>query len=210
MSFISSQNRRALIAVFITLLVVSEMVAYVVTTPRPNEQFFQIYVLGANHMAADYYPNGDPDIRIGEPITWYLGVTDNMGTVQLVSIRVKIGNQTIRPPDDQLALESPAPTVTEFRRFVQDNETFETPLVWIIPDAVSVANSTHIVALQINNETYQIQDCSATNGHNFRLIFELWTWQTETNAFEFGWTASGEHRVAWLQVWFNMTSPRPA
>ena len=26
--------------------------------------------------------------------------------------------------------------------------------------------------------------------------------------FEFGWIASGEDRVAWLQAWFNMTSPR--
>lgn len=69
MSFISSQNRRTLIAVFFTLLVVCEMLAYVATTPRPQEQFFQIYVLGSNHMAADYYPNGDPDIRIGELTT---------------------------------------------------------------------------------------------------------------------------------------------
>ena len=117
MSFISSQNRRTLIAVFITLLVVCEMVAYVATTPRPREQFFQLYLLGSKHMAADYYPNNNTDIRIGELVTWYLGVTDNMGTVQLVSIRVKIGNQTIKPPDDQQALESPAPVVTRIHPF---------------------------------------------------------------------------------------------
>jgi uncharacterized membrane protein len=208
MSFISSQNRRTLITVFITLLIVCEMVAYVATTPRPREQFMQLYVLGANHMAADYYPNNNTDIRIGEPVRWYLGVTDNMGSVQLISIRVKIGNQTIKPPDDQQALESPAPVVTEYMRVIQDNETWETTLVWSISDAVSVAGSTSVMAIQFNNGTYQLQDCSATKGHNFRLIFELWTWQTEANAFEFGWTAGGEHRVAWLQVWFNMTSPR--
>jgi hypothetical protein len=39
---------------------------------------------------------------------------------------------------------------------------------------------------------------------------ELWTWRTGADAFEFGWTAGGEHRVAWLQVRFNRTSPRPA
>ena len=210
MSFISSQDRRTLIVIFITLLIVCQMVAYVATTPRPREQFFQLYVLGAKHMAADYYPNNDTDIRLREPVTWYLGVTDNMGSVQLVSILVKIGNQTIKPPDDQQALESPAPVVTQFMRFIQDNETWETPFAWSISDAVSSDNATHILTLQINNETYQIQDCSASNGHNFRIIFELWTWQTDANALEFGWTAGGEHRVAWLQVWFNMTSPRLA
>ena len=210
MSFISSQDRRTLITVFITLLIICEMVAYVANTPRPSEQFFQLYVLGARHMAADYYPNNKTDLSVGEPVAWYLGVTDNMGSVQLVSIRVKIGNQTIKPPDDQQATESPAPVVTEYMRVLQDNETWEMPLVWSISDAVSANGSTRILALQFNNETYQLQDCSASGGHNFRLIFELWTLQADTDTFQFGWVAGGEHRVAWLQVWFNMTAPRLA
>ena len=208
MSLLSSQNRRTLITVFITLVIVCEMIAYVANTPRPQEQFFQLYVLGANHMAADYYPNNNTDISIGEPVTWYLGVVDNMGSVQLVSVRVKIGNQTIKPPDDQNALESPAPLVTEYMRVLQDNETWETPFVWTITDAISTGSSTHLLTLQLNNATYQLQDCTASGGYNFRLIFELWTLQPDADTFQFGWVTSGEHRVAWLQVWFNMTSPR--
>jgi uncharacterized membrane protein len=210
MSFLSSQNRRTLITVFITLLIICEMLAYVATTPRPQEQFFQLYILGANHMAADYYPNNNTDISIGEPITWYLGVTDNMGSVQLVSVRVKMGNQTIKSPDDQNGTESPAPLVAEYMRVLRDNETWETPFVWTITDAVSTGNSTRLLTLQFDNETYKLQDSTASGGDNFRLIFELWTLQVETDTFQFGWTASGEHRVAWLQVWFNMTSPRLA
>ena len=210
MSFISSQDRRTLITVFITLLIICEMVAYVANTPRPSEQFFQLYVLGARHMAADYYPNNKTDLSVGEPVAWYLGVTDNMGSVQLVSIRVKIGNQTIKPPDDQQATESPAPVVAEYMRALQDNETWEMPLVWSISDAVSVNGSTRILGLQFNNETYQLQDCSASGGHNFRLIFELWTLQADADAFQFGWVTGGEHRVAWLQVWFNVTAPKLA
>jgi uncharacterized membrane protein len=210
MSFLSSQNRRTLITVFITLLIICEMLAYVATTPRPQEQFFQLYILGAHHMAADYYPNNNTDISIGEPITWYLGVTDNMGSVQLVSVRVKIGNQTIKPPDDQNGTESPAPLVAEYMRVLQDNETWETPFVWTITDAVSTGGSTRLLTLQFDNETYELQDSTASGGINFRLIFELWTLQVDSKTFQFGWTASGEHRVAWLQVWFNMTSPRLA
>jgi hypothetical protein len=208
MSVISSQNRRTLIAVFVTLFIACEMIAYVATTPRPRDQFFQLYVLGTKHMAADYYPDNNTDIHIGEPVTWYLGVTDNMGMVELISMRVKLGNQTIESPDDNRTLESPASFVTEFRRFLQDNETWEIPFVWSISDAVSIEGSTHISELEINNETYPIRDCSAANGHNFRLIIELWTWQTEGNAFQFGWIANGEHRVAWLQLWFDITTPK--
>jgi uncharacterized membrane protein len=210
MSFLSSQNRRVLITVFITLLIVCEMLAYVATTPRPREQFFQLYVLGAHHMAADYYPNNNTDISIGEPVTWYLGVTDDMGSVQLVSVRVKIGNQTIQPPNDQNGTESPAPLVAEYMRVLRDNETWETPFVWTITDAVSSGGSTRLLTFQFDNETYNLQDSAASGGRNFRLIFELWTLQLDTDTFQFGWTTSGEHRVAWLQVWFNMTSPRLA
>jgi hypothetical protein len=202
-----SHNKRTIITVFITLLIICEMIAYVTTTPRPSEQFFQLYVLGADHSAAEYYPKNDSNIGIGEPVTWYLGVINNMGSVQLVSIRVKLSNETIEAPNDTQALESPAPVLTDFSRFLQDNETWEVPFVWSILNATSRVGSTRILVLEVDNETYMIPNWTATNGYNFRFTFELWTWQTETNAFEFGWGAGAERHVAWLQVWFNMVTP---
>jgi len=201
----SSQNRRTLIAVFIMLLIVFEMFAYVATTPRPQERFFQIYVLGANRKVADYYPNNDTNIRPADPVRWYVGVTNFMGNVQLVAIRVKLGNQTIPPPDDVNASPSPAPLVTEFSRFIQNNETWEFPFVWQIVNAVAVDGSARIIELRINDETFQLQS-SARGGYNFRLIIELWTWDTESGALQFGWRTANEHRAAWLQVWFNATT----
>ena len=208
MSLVLSRDKRNLIVVFITLLVVFEMIAYVATTPRPSQQFFQLYVLGSKRMAADYYPNNKPDISRGETVTWYLGATNSMGNVQLVEVRVKLGNPTINPPDDQLALPSPAPLVTEFKRFTQDNETWEFPFVWSVTNVRFANNSAQILEFEINGETFQVVDCSARSGYNFRLIFELWTWNTDTGAFQFGWVTGGEHRVAWLQIWFNATQAR--
>jgi uncharacterized membrane protein len=182
--------------------------AYVATTPRPSEQFFQIYVLGGNHTVTGYYPGDNSDLRVDERVTWYLGVTDNMGAVQLVSLRIKTSNMTISPPDEN-GSESPAPTVTDFAKFLQNNETWEMPLVWSISNATLTGGFTRILNLEINNETYQISDWTARDGYNFRLIFELWTWQTDSNAWGFGWNSNGEHRTAWLQVWFNMTNVQP-
>ena len=71
-------NRRVLIAVFITLIIVLETVVYIATTPRPGEQFFQLYVFGANQMAADDYPNNDPNVRLGESVRWYVDVTSSL------------------------------------------------------------------------------------------------------------------------------------
>jgi len=200
---------RTLCTTFIILLVVFETLVYVTTTPGPKEQFMQLYVLGPTQLTADYYPNNHSNINLGEQITWYLGVTNDMGSVQLISIRVKISNQTIQSPNDTSALPSPAPAITEFPRFLQDNETWLTPFIWTITNAATTEGTTRILSLQINNETYQIPDSSATKGYNFRLIFELWTWQTDNNSFEFGWTTNNEHQTAWLQLWFNVTSTGP-
>jgi hypothetical protein len=204
----SSTNRRNLLAIFITLLVVFEAFVYVATTPRPQEQFFQVYLLGASRMAAGYYPNNDSNIRIGERVSWYLGVTNLMGSVQLVALRVKLGNSTISPPNDVQASPSPAPFVTEFSRFLQNNETWEFPVGWQILNTSTAQGSARILALQINDQTILLTEPSARNGYNFRFIIELWTWNTDTANFQFGWFTPNEHRVAWLQVWFNATSVR--
>lgn len=202
-----SQNRRRLLVVFLTSLIVFEMVVYVAMTPRPREQFFQLYVLGANRLLSDYYPNGEPNIRVGELVKWYVGVTDFMGTAQLVAIRFKLGNETIAPPSDLQVQSSPAPLITEFWRFIQDNETWEFPFFWQVKNASVMEGSTRILELQINNATYQVLGPTAVNGYNFRLVIELWTWDVQSATLQFGWSIGSERRVAWLQMWFNMTSP---
>jgi len=107
-----SQNWRTVIVVFAVLLIVCETTVYVVTLPSPREEFFQLYVLGANHMTTEYFPRDNPDIFVGEPINWYLGSTDNTGAVQFVLIVVKIGNETTSTPNDQTMVDSPAPILT--------------------------------------------------------------------------------------------------
>ncbi|MGA8905949.1 MAG: DUF1616 domain-containing protein [Candidatus Bathyarchaeia archaeon] len=209
MKFTSTQNRRTLIAVFIALIVIAETAAYVATTPRPQERFFQFYVLGSNRLAADYYPQNTPDLRVGSPVSWYVGVTNFMENVQLVEIRLKLGNETTLAPNDTSYAPSSAPELIAFDRFLMDNETWEFPFVWNISNGTTTAGSMRIVTARINNETYQIPDWSATNGLNFRIILELWVWQTNANAFEFGWSSNGERRTAWLQLWFNVTNLSP-
>lgn len=210
MNMQSMNSRRAFVLVFIVLIISCELAVYEGSVKRSGgERLFQMYLLGGNHMAADYYPQNDTDIRPGVIIRWYLGTTNYMGSVQIVEIRVKIANQTTKSPDDVQALESPAPALTDIAKVLQNNETWETPWVWSVQNGTISGGSTHILLLKINNETYPISDWMASNGYNFRIIFELWTWQSDSNAFHFGWTSNGEQRVAWLQVWFNMTSVSP-
>ena len=91
-----------------------------------------------------------------------------------------------------------------------DNETWEFPFTWIIEQVVEDGNVTHVTVLVVNVENgVEVRSGQATalNGHNFRFIFELWTFDPVTEDLIFGWRAGGERRVAWLQMWFNATKP---
>jgi uncharacterized membrane protein len=194
--------------VFITLLIIFEAAAYIATTPRPQEQFFQLYVLGAQGLAADYYPNDNPNLRVGDLVHWFLGVSNFMGSVQLVELRVKLGNQTIAAPNDQPISPSEAPMLIGFTRFLQDNETWQFPLSWSIARLSSdpTSNTTQLLLLNMNNQTIPLTGISARSGYNFRVIIELWVWDTDVAQFQYGWFAGTERRAAWLQLWFNATS----
>ena len=199
---------RSLLPVFLTFLVLFELVAYATTTPRPTEQFLQLYVLGSTRNAGNYYPANSSSLQIGEDVSWNLGVVNNMGSVQYVSVRVKLGNQTILAPNDTRAVPSLAPLVTEFSRFMLDNETWQFPFEWRIANYTTAADGhVRITELTINNVTYTLQDpptCPAIGSCNFRLLFELWTWSVDIQDFQIGWSVGDQRRIAWLQLWFNL------
>jgi len=205
-----SEDMKRAVVIFISATIIFSMLAYVAVTPRPKEQFFQVYVLGEKRMAEHYYPDDNPNIPVGRSVQWYLGTTDFMGSVQYVVIKVKLGNSTINAPDDVNYMPSPAPVLIEFRRVLMDNETWEFPFAWIIGEILENGNMTHVTVLVIsvkNGVEVRSGKVSALNGHNFRFIFELWTLDPLTGDLMFGWTAGGERRAAWLQVWFNATKP---
>jgi uncharacterized membrane protein len=199
-------DRREFIAVFIVLLVLFETIVVLGGVPYPRDHWFDIYLLDSNRAASNYYPRNNTNIEPGVQVAWYVGVSNSMGSVQLIAIVVKAGNQTTKWPNDQQAIESPAPVLVEFARFLQDNETWEKPFIWSIENGTSSNGYAHILSVRINNVTYPISGWTASNGYNFRLIFELWTWQIQSNSFIFGWVSNEQRRVAWLQIWFNATT----
>ena len=206
-----SEDMKRAAVIFISATIIFSMLAYVAVTPRPKEQFFQIYVLGETRMAERYYPDNNPNIPVGQLVQWYLGTTNFMGSVQYLVIKVKLGNSTIKAPDDINYIPSPAPVLLEFRKVLMDNETWEFPFAWIIGEISEDGDMAYATVLVINVKNgveVQAGRVSALNGQNFRIIFELWTLDPATEELIFGWRAGGEQKAAWLQVWFNATKPQ--
>jgi hypothetical protein len=92
---------------------------------------------------------------------------------------------------------------------MQDNETWDMPFSWVVKNFTTTPDG-HILTLylKINDATYAIQNppsCIAVSC-SFRLIFELWTWGISAADFQFGWSDDGQQQIAWLQLWFNLSS----
>jgi hypothetical protein len=200
---------RRLLPIFLTSLILFEIVAYTTTVPAPSEKFFQMYVLGFTGNAGNYYPHNSSSLQIGENVQWNLAVVNDMGLFQYVSIQVKLGsNQTTDSPNDTLARPSPAPLITEFKHFILDNETWNVPFYWqIVNYTTTTEGRVSIHSLTIDNVTLVLANspvCPAINSCSFRLIFELWTWNVDSDNFQFGWVNGDQQRTAWLQIWFNL------
>jgi len=183
------------------------MIAYVSLVPRPKEQFFQIYVLGETKMAEKYYPNNNPNIALKTKVRWHLGATNFMGSLQYVVLKVKLANSTIAVPDDVNKLPSAGTSVREFQRVMMDNETWEFPFTWSI-ETVRLTRETLFITSIIANDRTVLIESPARNGHNYRLIVEIWTLDPLDQKMIFGWRAGNDRKVAWLQIWFNATLPR--
>ena len=199
-----SEDKKRAIVVFISTLLIFTMIAYIAVTPRSQEKFFQLYLLGETRMAERYYPNNNVNIPTDLSVKWYLGTTNFMDSTQLAIIKAKLGNQTLTPANETDATPAPLPVLIEFRKVLQNNETWEFPFIWKITNKTDVNNLTYLT-LSINGIETHIEYVGAKDGYNYRLIIELWTLDTESKDIIFGWKASNERRAAWLQLWFNAT-----
>ena len=210
-------KHRNLIPIFLIFFVTFELLAYATTATRPTQPFFELFVLGSSGAATGYYPNATNSrfLAVGESLNWTLSVVNQMGSMQLVDIRVKLGNETINSPNDTEATPSPAPLVAELEHFMLANETWMLPFSWYVANYTLSDGRVMITKLSINNVTYAIQDspiCQASSSVescSFRLIFELWTWNTNTGNFQVGWWNGQRQIIAWLQIWFGLAPPSP-
>jgi len=205
---ISSRDLQYLMAFAAVATLVTSAVAYGVLNPPPSEQFFAMWVLGSEGLAEHYYPNDDPNLRIGEEVNWTLGVYNHMGSLQYVVVRVKLLNSTIASPDELSGTPSPASPLIEFTRVLVDNETWSLPFKWSIDSLDARGRSLILTRLAINEEHFRGELVNAASGFNYRFIFELWFYDQTSNDLSFSRATSNITYSVWTQIWFNATATR--
>jgi Protein of unknown function (DUF1616) len=171
--------------------------------PAYEEQFIEFGLLGKNKMAEDYFTDVNSTITMGSQLDWYIYIHNHMGNSQTVIVRVKLLNSTMEIPNNQKHEPSPYPSLDELPLTLSNNETLLLPFSWAITGLERQDNSVLINQLAINSETF-VAHVSTPSNSFFRIVFELWVYNSSTKEYEFGWTSGEEFSSASLYLGFRV------
>jgi hypothetical protein len=207
--FFSTLNAKMLyskqfIIIFASLLALFSPLAAMSSLDNQHEPFLSMGILGNSTKAADYFAGGDNALAIEEQANWYVIVHNGMDEAEFLAVRIKLLNSTHVIPVESLHQPSPERVIAESSHLVPKNETWIFPLNWTINESESDGDYIVIKRITINGKEIDNLDIRSLNGQNFRMLLELWRYDSDSREFTFVWSAGHETRSVWNQVWFNL------
>lgn len=176
--------------------------AYAQFLPRFEEQFISLSILGDEQSLGHYYPQDNPTIGVNMPIYWYLRLFNHTPEDQNLLIKVKVLNATQLSPNSTLCLPSPVLPVFELHTSLTNSESLIYPFFWSISSIEHVGEGIIIREMSANNMTARLNTYSS-DGNEFRVVFELWIYDSPRAEYVFVQRAVTD-RCVWNQIWFNI------
>jgi uncharacterized membrane protein len=166
------------------ILIVTPALADAIRLPG-GEQFSELYLLGAGQMAQNYPSN----IVVGQNYSIYVGVSNHLGSSASYVLYVKFQNGTDPLPNTTTNTPDPAPPLYEYRFSLPDSNSWEEPLTFSVSDATVSNNQSVVETLMINslnlNVNVPVAWDSNSTGFNYKLVFELWLYNSTANSIQF-------------------------
>ena len=184
--------------------------------PRSQEKFFELGLLNKNMKAENFFASNasvrnerDPYlfdenvISINDPIKWNIFLGNHMGSNQLVKIKVKfISSDPVEPmPDDRNHEPSAIATSFEIPVYLKADQTVLVPFVWSVSKVSYKFEYDELKRLTINDKPIPLYVRSYDS--RFRIVFELWVWDSSKNDFVYGWNTGKEFLSASVYLWFK-------
>lgn len=197
---------RRKLAVFLVFLasftIIYSSITFFLLSSPPSEAFMGFGVFSDKGTLSQYFQGSGPTAAANQTFNWHLEVTNRMGSIQFVRIVFRLENQSMDTPNET----SPAPTgqIGEATDFVPNAENSSVDFHWKISHTSRIGNLTFL-SLELNGQ--QISPSAGTqSGANFRFVFELWTFDSRSGLFQYGWQGQNTRVGSWLQVWFSTSS----
>ena len=182
--------------------IVYSSVAFYLGSPKAFQPFIAFGIYSESGTLSSYTGGFSLPVMGNQTITWNLEVMNRMGAVQLVQLLYRLGNSTTGSPTNISPAPENAPVFGKLETFVAKGETRRFPFDWTI---TRTTQSGGVVFLEMTvNGVMVTPPIGAVSGNNFRFMFELWTFDLDSNSFQYGWKDQSSVNGSWLQVWFDV------
>jgi uncharacterized membrane protein len=196
------QNRLTLFLVlFISLTAIFSSVTFYATSAKPNQAFIELGVYAQRGLQG-YIPNSNLTVATGQSLNWTFAVTNRMNRAEFVMIITRIGNSSTPTPN----ATNPSTTLPQLgatELFINDGEISRLGFNWSIESKYQTSGLTYLNLSIAGQPPISSVPVGTTSGRNFRLIFELWTFDPVSGSFQYGYPGQTSQVGVWLEVWFN-------
>lgn len=153
--------------------------------PPAGQEFSELYILGPSH-TLEYIPF---DIKTDVTYLVYLGVGNHIGSSCYYTCFVKIGNETKLLPNPTLRAPSSLPALYEYKAFISDGGTWETPLTFRVNELAFSDGTSKLSNIIINGVELSVNQTSAWNsdkaGYYYNLFVELWIFNSTSGISQY-------------------------
>lgn len=200
----NTQRRLTLFLVLLVSLTASfSSVTFYAMSTKPSQSFIGFGIQSQRGLQ-DYIPNSSLTVATGQTMNWSFSVTNRMNKAEFILIVTRIGNLSSSTPNETTpATPQTTQQVGKAEQFINDGETSRINFSWTVESSYLIAGQTYL-NISINRQpSISSAPVSASQGRNFRLIFELWTFDPISGSFQYGYPGQTSQVGSWLQVWFN-------
>jgi len=187
----------------VSLTLVYGSAAFYVLSPRASEPFIGFGVFSDTGTLSNYLPGNGLSVKANQTVDWHLRLNNRMGTVQFVKLVFRLGNLTTESATEGSAAAS-VPQIGSLQLFVADQDTSNVNFTWRI--LASTPTSPILLKIQIGQNSPFWASVGAVSGHDFRLMFELWTFDASSGLFQYGWKSGSSYVGTPLQIWFDFST----
>ena len=198
----NSHRRLALFLIlFVSLAAIFSSVTFYATSAKPSQSFIGLGVYSQRALQ-DYITNSNLTVVPGQTMNWTFEITNRMNRAEFAMIITRIGsNSTLSANATTPATTLPQLGATE--QFINDGETSRINFNWAVESSYQTAGLTYLNVSIDGQSTISSAPVGTASGRNFRLIFELWTFDPVSGSFQYGYPGQTSQVGVWLQVWFN-------
>ncbi len=184
-----------------SLTAIFSSVTFYAMSAKPSQSFIGLGLYSQRGLQG-YIPNSNLTIATGQNLNWTFAVTNRMNQAEFVMIITRIGNSSTLTSNATMP-STTLPQLGATEQFINDGETSRINFNWTIESSYQTAGLTYLNVSIDGQQSVNSAPVGTASGRNFRLIFELWTFDPVSGSFQYGYPGQTSQVGVWLQVWFN-------